>query len=78
VNTKLMRRIKRLQKLTGTGTFSSRLTGDLLRLVVDARCLPPEEVERIFGTTTTTVTTDPVTGYKITTVVFHYPSANDE
>ncbi len=78
MNTKLMRRIKRLQKLTGTGTFSSRMTRDLIRLVVDARRLPPEEVEKIFGTTTTTVTTDPATGYKIITAVFHYPSANDE
>ena len=76
MSTKLMRRIKRLQKLTRT--FSSRLTHDVLRLGIDARSLPAKEVEEIFGTTTTTVTTDPATGYKITDVLFHYPSANDE
>ena len=78
MSTKLMRRIKRLQKLTGTGTFNSRLTRDVLRVVIDTRSRPAEEVAEIFGTITTEVTTDPATGYTITNALILCPSVDGE
>ena len=77
MSTKLMRRIKRLEKLTGTGTFNSRLTRDVLRVVIDARRLPAGEADET-GEITTEVTTDPDTGYTITTAVIHCRSAYEE
>ena len=68
MNTKLMRRIKRLQKLTGTGTFSSRMTRDVTHFVIDAGRRPAGEAEEKWKVTKIEVTTDPATGYELTTV----------